>query len=216
MIYSNTLTLGMGAFESSKALTLMSTDVEAICDASQQLFEFPASIVECALAFWLIYNQAGVGFISPAIVAALSVGIMSFVAKYMGRAQAVWIKAIETRVTSTAAWVTNAKVVKMLGFSDILENSLQKLRQDEVNLSRKFRKIFTVRVMLSMYISVLLTASANELSAFLQAMLAPILTFGILIATGHSVNSSNIFSIISILTLLAGKTNESINLRRRT
>jgi hypothetical protein len=29
----------------------MSTDVQAICDASQQLFEFPASIVECAIAF---------------------------------------------------------------------------------------------------------------------------------------------------------------------
>lgn len=70
MIYSNTLTLGMGAFESTKALTLMSTDVEAICDASQQLFEFPASIVECGIAFFLIYKQAGIGFISPAIVAA--------------------------------------------------------------------------------------------------------------------------------------------------
>jgi ATP-binding cassette subfamily C (CFTR/MRP) protein 1 len=122
----------------------------------------------------------------------------------MGRAQAIWIKAIETRVTSTSSWISNAKVVKMLGFSDILEYSLQKLRQDEVNLSRKFRKIFTIRVLLSrsppyQHISWLLMNT----TAFFQSMLAPILTFGILIATGHTVNSSNIFSIISILTLLA-------------
>lgn len=63
--------------------------------------------------------------------------------------QKTWIERIETRVSATTDWLTNAKVVKMLGFTDVLENLLQKLRQDEVNSSRKYRQIFQIRILIS-------------------------------------------------------------------
>ena len=42
------------------------------------------------------------------------------------------------------------QVVKMLGFTDVLTNLLQRLRQNEINSSRLYRRIFTLRIILGM------------------------------------------------------------------
>lgn len=84
MIYRNTMTLGT-SFESTKALTLMSTDIEAICEAAISLFAGPSALIECAIAFWLIYDEVGFAFVSPAIVATIAVVGIAILSKYMGR-----------------------------------------------------------------------------------------------------------------------------------
>lgn len=191
MIYTNTMSLGMGALEENKALTLMSTDVETIVTAFGDWFEPLAAAIEISIASYLLYNLAGIAFVAPVIVAAASLAGISVVARKMGTSQKVWIERIEKRVNATATWLSNAKVVKMLGFTDILSHLLQNLRGTEIKSSKRFRKIFQLRILFSFFLS----------------QLGPLLTFTILVATtdanGRTFDASRLFSILAILTLIA-------------
>jgi ATP-binding cassette subfamily C (CFTR/MRP) protein 1 len=55
--------------------------------------------------------------------------------------QALWLKAIERRITATTAMLGAMKGVKMCGLTDILSKTLQDLRVSELRISKKFRKI---------------------------------------------------------------------------
>jgi hypothetical protein len=55
--------------------------------------------------------------------------------------QAMWLEAIERRISATSAMLASMKGVKMCGLSETLLASLQKLRVDEMNISKRFRKL---------------------------------------------------------------------------
>jgi ATP-binding cassette subfamily C (CFTR/MRP) protein 1 len=55
--------------------------------------------------------------------------------------QALWLEAIERRIAATAAMLDAMKGVKMCGLTDVLREDLQRLRVDELNVSKKFRKL---------------------------------------------------------------------------
>jgi hypothetical protein len=55
--------------------------------------------------------------------------------------QAMWLEAIEKRISATSAMLSSMKGVKMCGLTDTLLASLQKLRVDELRISKGFRKL---------------------------------------------------------------------------
>ena len=55
--------------------------------------------------------------------------------------QAMWLEAIERRISATSAMLSNMKGIKMCGLSETLLQSLQKLRVDEMRISKGFRKL---------------------------------------------------------------------------
>ncbi len=55
--------------------------------------------------------------------------------------QALWLEAIEKRVAATTAMLGAMKGVKMCGLTDTLAAQLQRLRVQELNISKKFRKL---------------------------------------------------------------------------
>lgn len=62
---------------------------------------------------------------------------MSFI---MSR-QAMWLEAIEKRISATAAMLSSIKGIKMCGLGETLLNSLQNLRVDELRISKRFRRL---------------------------------------------------------------------------
>ncbi|KAL6364357.1 hypothetical protein LRP88_01755 [Fusarium phalaenopsidis] len=141
LIYNKTLDLSTTAFDETIAVTLMSTDTEAICLSFSNLHEVWASPIECGVALFLLYRQLGLAFLSPMIVAIVAtVGIMQL-AKHMGKAQKRWVRGIQTRVDVTASMLGSMKEVKMLGLTDVLNNMVQNLRIKELKLSKKARKL---------------------------------------------------------------------------
>jgi ATP-binding cassette subfamily C (CFTR/MRP) protein 1 len=68
------------------------------------------------------------------------VGSLAATGLVMSR-QAMWLEAIEKRITATTAMLSAMKGVKMCGLTDTLSKSLQDLRVDELRISRKFRKL---------------------------------------------------------------------------
>lgn len=55
--------------------------------------------------------------------------------------QALWLEAIERRISATSAMLNSMKGVKMCGLTDVLRDDLQQLRVDELDISKKFRRL---------------------------------------------------------------------------
>jgi ATP-binding cassette subfamily C (CFTR/MRP) protein 1 len=55
--------------------------------------------------------------------------------------QALWLEGIERRIAATTAMLNSMKGVKMGGLTEVLRDDLQQLRVDELNISKKFRKL---------------------------------------------------------------------------
>jgi len=55
--------------------------------------------------------------------------------------QAMWLEAIERRITATTAMLSAMKGVKMCGLTSTLSKTIQDLRVEEMRISRKFRKL---------------------------------------------------------------------------
>lgn len=55
--------------------------------------------------------------------------------------QAMWLEAIEKRISATSSMLGSMKGIKMCGLRDTLLASMQKLRVDELRISRGFRKL---------------------------------------------------------------------------
>lgn len=60
---------------------------------------------------------------------------------YVVSSQAMWLEAIERRISSTTSMLGAMKGIKMCGLKQTLLTSLHSLRIDELNISKKFRKL---------------------------------------------------------------------------
>lgn len=55
--------------------------------------------------------------------------------------QAMWLEAIERRISATSTMLASMKGIKMCGLKQTLFDNLQKLRIEELQISKKFRKL---------------------------------------------------------------------------
>ncbi len=129
LIYAKTMDLSITALDESVAVTLMANDtgryvyiywtttsklmirsIESICQAFQLIHELWAVPIELSIALYLLYRQLGLAFLAPAAVAFLSTTGILIMAKYMGRAQKVWMEGIQTRVDVTSGMLSSMKV----------------------------------------------------------------------------------------------------------
>lgn len=110
MIYTKTTDLSITALNESAAVTLMSSDVETICQGLANVHEIWAVPIELVIALYLLDRQLGVAFFAPALVAAISTICILLLAKYIGNAQKIWIEGIQTRVDVTATMLGSMKV----------------------------------------------------------------------------------------------------------
>lgn len=69
LIYSKTLELDVNSTEGFAPLTLMSTDVQRICDGLEYIHRTWANMTSVAIATWLIQRQIGIGVIGPILIA---------------------------------------------------------------------------------------------------------------------------------------------------
>lgn len=198
LIYAKTVDLSITALDESVAMTLMATDTETICEGFRNSHELWATPIEVGVAMYLLYRQIGIALLGPGVMAFCATGGIVLIASHVGKAQTAWIEGIQTRVDVTSAMLGVMKAVKMLGFSDILTDIVQNLRLDELELSKKFRKLLCIRIFL-----------ANS-----TALLSPLLSFIIFVAlankNGLTLNTASAFSALSIISLVSGPINTVI------
>lgn len=61
--------------------------------------------------------------------------------KFIMSRQAMWLEAIESRIAATSAMLSSMKGIKMCGLGGTMIASLQKLRVDEMRISKRFRRL---------------------------------------------------------------------------
>ncbi|KAK0701168.1 P-loop containing nucleoside triphosphate hydrolase protein [Apiosordaria backusii] len=106
--------------------------------------------------------------------------------------QAMWLEAIEKRISATSAMLSSMKGVKMCGLKDTLMASMQKLRVDELRISKRFRKLIIW----------------NMVFAYVTQVFAPVLTFAIFSVrardTGdRTLDTARVFTALSLFALLS-------------
>ncbi|KAI1781491.1 P-loop containing nucleoside triphosphate hydrolase protein [Hypoxylon cercidicola] len=140
-IYRHTINLQGRQVEDSAALTLMGTDVERIVESLNLVHEVWASIPEVAIGIWLLARQLSYASLVPVVICLASIAASSVIAKYFGPAQKYWVKRVEKRVSATASMLGEIRAVKMLGLTDNFDGIIRQLRDDEMQVSEKFRRL---------------------------------------------------------------------------
>ncbi|KAK4238509.1 hypothetical protein C8A03DRAFT_43740 [Achaetomium macrosporum] len=193
IIYRKTAALSLRDVDPATSMTLMSADMERIVQGWQTMHEIWANAAEVGIAIYLLERQLGVACVVPVAVSILSLlGSLSAMNFIMSR-QALWLEAIEKRISATSAMLAAMKGVKMCGLQDTLLGSLQQLRIDELRISKRFRKLIIW----------------NMVFAYFTQVFAPVLTFTVfsLRARGSSgdgtLDTARVFTSLSLFALLS-------------
>ncbi|OQE44692.1 hypothetical protein PENCOP_c002G03156 [Penicillium coprophilum] len=131
------------------AITLMGTDVERIASGFRLIHELWASLIDIAVAIFLLERQLGVACVVPALIVAVFVFATMKLAAASSTAQRSWVEKVEDRLRMTSLALEKIKEVKMLGLSEKISSIIRGLRHAEVATSTVFRKLLIVRVVLS-------------------------------------------------------------------
>ncbi|KAF4625089.1 hypothetical protein G7Y89_g13080 [Cudoniella acicularis] len=163
---------------------------EYLSDAAT-LHELWASPIECGVAIYLLYRQLGMAALAPVIVVIVATTAIMRLAKYIGNAQKIWVRGIQTRVDVTASVLGSMKEVKMLGLLDIVTKMVQDLRVRELKLSKRYRRLFCLQLFIGSNIRTI----------------APLATFATFVitsqSTGQPLDTASAYTSLSLIYLLS-------------
>ena len=83
--------------------------------------------------------------------------ILVFIASSFAMGNAVssrqkdWLQATEKRINFTTSILGSIRNVKFLGLTEIMSSMVEALRMEELEVSKKFRKLQSIRVCMSAY-----------------------------------------------------------------
>ena len=173
----------IGTGDDSAAITLMSTDIERINLGFRALHDTWASIIQVALAGWMLNNQLGVVFIAPIGVVALCFLGLAILMKFIGDTQRLWMAGVQKRVGLTATVIANMKNLKISGLAGAIGDFVQNLRVEELAAGARFRKIGIIAA----------------LFGFIPLLISPPLTFAF---AQRTLDATRMFTSLSYLLLL--------------
>lgn len=188
LVYRKTTRAIASSADDSKAVTLMSTDVERIQTGFLLMHELWATPIQVAVSYWLLYRQLGPAFAASIVVIAVCGAVSAFVLRFVGARQAAWMKRIETRVGKTANVIANMKNIKISGLACAVEGAIQNMRVDELNIGNKFRGMTLILIAVG----------------FTPGHLSSVFTFAV---TSRDLDVSTVFTSVTLLSLLADPLN---------
>ena len=182
-VYRTTVRLPEYRRDNAAAITLMNSDVNFIQTGFEDIHECWASLVEVAIACWLLQRQLGSAFVAPLIVVVVCAAASFGLGKFTGKRMGVVMKASQSRVGHTANAISNMTYLKMAGLVEPMRRLLQKYREDEVHAQRRFR---------------FLTTFASAV-AFTPLLISPVVAFA---ATNEKLTLTRVFTSLAYINLL--------------
>ncbi|KAL4786969.1 P-loop containing nucleoside triphosphate hydrolase protein [Aspergillus varians] len=173
------------------AITLMGTDVERIVNGFRSIHELWASLVDIAIAVYLLERQVGVACVVPALIVVVFISATFKLSAATNKYQRLWIEKVQDRLRLTSYALEQIKSVKMLGLSEKIFSIIQGLRRAEIATSAVFRKLLIGTITLS-----------NS-----PADLAPMATFAVyviiaLVRHDNSILAAQAFTSLSLISLV--------------
>lgn len=192
LIYQKTLNIKAWTSEDARAVTLMSTDVDAIVQSIDEFHEIWATLIEAGLAIYLLQRQAGIACIIPVFFALTSTAINTlWIGRKLGGLRRIWNEAIQKRIALVASTLQGMRNVKILGLSKQVESCIQWLRLNELQRMVGYRRMM-----------IWMNLSSNLTGAFSAAL---VLTVSTLQAQAHGdapLSPAKAYTILSILSLM--------------
>ncbi|KAJ5641399.1 hypothetical protein N7490_005399 [Penicillium lividum] len=148
-LYRKTTLLAGDDVKGNAVLTLMGTDVERIVNSFKYLHEMWASLIEVAVALFLLERQVSLACIVPAIISLACVFGVGPISAKTAPAQKAWVEKVQERITVTSSMLRDMKSVKMLGLTDVFLDLVTKLRVSELKKSSQYRKLVVWMLLLS-------------------------------------------------------------------
>ncbi|PYH88676.1 putative ABC multidrug transporter [Aspergillus ellipticus CBS 707.79] len=193
MIYEKACTLSTKGADPASSVTLMSADIERIVQGWQTMHDIWGNALEISLAIYLLERQLGVSCAVPVAVAIVALVASLIAMSFVMAGQALWLEAIERRISSTSSMLSSMKGIKMLGLQSALMACVHNLRLDELRISRYFRKLLVWNMAL----------------AWFTRIFAPIFAFGAFVGISHdrgndaALTISIAYTSLSLFSLLS-------------
>ncbi|KAJ5928177.1 ATP-binding cassette transporter [Penicillium verhagenii] len=149
LIFTQTTQLKASDVVDSAALTHMGTDTERIVSNLRSMHEIWATVLELGVAVWLLERQIDVSCVVPGVITIGSVLAVAPLSSRMGQAQGQWVERVQSRISMTSNLLRDIKSVKMLGLSGVMYRTITKLREAELKISERFRKLLIGEIALS-------------------------------------------------------------------
>ncbi|OTA07898.1 hypothetical protein A9Z42_0088200 [Trichoderma parareesei] len=132
LVYQHSLEIRVADEDDISAVTLMGTDIERIASSMQLLHETWGSLLDIAIACWLLERQLFLACLAPiALVLA-------------------WIEKVQERLRATTSLLGDIKAIKMLALPHVILQLLTNLRENEIKISKRFRELLVATLMLSL------------------------------------------------------------------
>lgn len=182
-IYDKTATVPHVGDGDTAAVALMGADVERIYTGLRLMHEVWASVVQIAIASWLLYSQLGLAFLAPLIIVLFGFACSFFLSRRAVTYQAAWMASVQSRIGVTSSFLSHIKDLRFSGMAGPAAALVQHEREEEIRVGERSR---------------ILTATSASLSLLPQAI-APALAF----AFGPRVlDETRAFTALSLLALL--------------
>ncbi|KAJ5952711.1 uncharacterized protein N7479_011124 [Penicillium vulpinum] len=147
LVYEHMMELPLGSTDESSAMSLMGADVEMLAEYFHStVCESWASIVQLGLAAWILETQIGVVCITPIVIVIVFTAASFIMGNAVSLRQKTWLQATEKRINFTSHVLGSIKNVKFLGLTEFIKGCIEALRIEELEISKRFRRIQTVRV----------------------------------------------------------------------
>jgi ABC-type bacteriocin/lantibiotic exporter with double-glycine peptidase domain len=147
-IYRKATVARIDTSRDSAALTLMSTDMERINMGLRSIHDIWASLIQVALASWMLYTQLGLVLFAPIALVLACVAALGVLMRLTGDSQRAWMAKVQERVGLTSTVISSMKSLKLSGLSRTAQDFVQKLRVDELAAGTRFRTISILAALL--------------------------------------------------------------------
>ncbi|KAI5194570.1 hypothetical protein E4T39_08584 [Aureobasidium subglaciale] len=192
LIYDKTISLPSAAYKDHSAVTLMSTDADALGNVSGMFHEAWAQVLEVIVGMILLAQQIGWFCLVPLLLIYNCSHMTRYVARNLRPKQHAWNQATQDRINSIVITISKMKLIKMIGLAEFVENQISDLRQSEIDASKDMR-----------WVPVLANTSANALGLF-----TPSITIILFAAMSKSrLDAETAYTTLAILVMVTHPAN---------
>ncbi|XWW92334.1 hypothetical protein V2A60_000257 [Cordyceps javanica] len=171
------------------AATLMSADVDGIATGMPRCLEIPIGMFEIALGTYMLSTFTGLSAL--AVLAPMTITTITayLIGLRMSSLFAAWNKSIEIRVAKTSRILSQLTGIKALGLGPTIAHFLQRLRIDEIQTSKAFRRM----------------QALNMVPAELGDLITPAVVIAALVfgtSFGVKLEAAKVFPILTVVSLI--------------
>ncbi|KAJ9475218.1 putative Metal resistance protein YCF1 (putative) [Pseudozyma hubeiensis] len=195
IIYQKSLRLNHDSAHSTGAggaTTLISADMERVCNGLVLIHELWASLLQIGIALWLAYDQISYAFLVPVVMTVISIGVTTYISNRMRSIVVRWTKAMQIRVKTVTNVMNNITSIKLSSRFSTVTRQLSMLRKAELAAFKA-----------AMWVATMLVVSANDLENY--TTLLTLIAYSAIAqskAGQQTLDTTKLFTVISVLTLL--------------